>query len=317
MSRKKPKGRMRALAVQPQGDGSPPAQTEAAISKTQKRKQQKKRAKLAAVAERAKVAEEKAVQKAALAEQKALRAAAAPAPSVPHPPPQPLAFEAEEDDHCETAPTAYAHIAPLLQMLAETVGIPADTLRVYDPFYCNGAVTRHLAALGFPRVHNVNEDCYAVWRDGPLPAHNVVVTNPPYSGEHPESLLRFLRGNGKPWLALMPNWVVSRPYFAALAPDDAFFLVPASRYHYWTPKGRRSDLLSGGAKAKTHGHTNAALGVRTSPFVSFWYAGGGWPRSALSDALQLPEGCRVIRHRSALPPSVLDRSAEAASGGSR
>ena len=42
---------------------------------------------------------------------------------------------------------------------------------------------------------------------------------------------------------------------------------------YWTPRGRRSDVAAGGSKAATHGHTNVALGARTSPFVSFWYVG--------------------------------------------
>ena len=40
---------------------------------------------------------------------------------------------------------------------------------------------RHLAALGFARVHNRNEDFYAVLQEGRVPQHDVVVTNPPYS----------------------------------------------------------------------------------------------------------------------------------------
>lgn len=106
-------------------------------------------------------------------------AAPAPAPSVPHPLPQPLAFAAAEDDHCETAPEAYTHIAGALQQLAATLGVPAAELRIYDPFYCNGAVERHLAALGFPCVHNRNEDFYAVLQEGRVPPHDVVVTAPP------------------------------------------------------------------------------------------------------------------------------------------
>ena len=103
-------------------------------------------------------------------------AAPAPAPSVPHPLPQPLAFAAAEDDHCETAPEAYTHIAGALQQLAATLGVAAAELRIYDPFYCNGAVERHLAALGFPCVHNRNEDFYAVLQEGRVPPHDVVVS---------------------------------------------------------------------------------------------------------------------------------------------
>ena len=233
--------------------------------------------------------------------------AAAPAtpPSVPHPVPQPLAFDAAEDDHCETAPDAYAHIAELLRRLASALGYtdPAE-LRIYDPYFCNGAVTRHLGALGFPNVHNVNEDFYAVVASGRVPTHDVVVTNPPYSGAHPSRLLDFLANNRRPWLALMPNWVHAKDYYApATRAQSPFYVVPRKRYHYWTPRGRRADVASGGAKAKTHGHTNAALGVRTSPFVSFWY-GAAFP-PALRAQLPRPDGCVVCMRAEALPPGVL------------
>jgi len=225
------------------------------------------------------------------------------APSVPHPLPQPLAFAAAEDDHCETAPEAYAHVAGALQQLAAALGVPAAELRIYDPFYCNGAVERHLAALGFPRVHNRNEDFYALLAEGRVPPHDVVVTNPPYSGSHPLRLLRFLAQNGKPWLALMPNWVGGRDFYAAaVAAELPFYLAPRKRYHYWTPKGRRTDVVAGGAKAKTHGHTNAALGARTSPFVSFWY-GGRFPPKVRA-RLAPPDGCVLCSRLDALPAGV-------------
>lgn len=86
---------------------------------------------------------------------------APPKPSTPHPPPQPLAFAAAEEDHCETAPEAYEHIAELLRLIAKKMGVACEELRIYDPYYCNGAVVRHLAALGFPNVYNENEDFYA------------------------------------------------------------------------------------------------------------------------------------------------------------
>ena len=35
-------------------------------------------------------------------------------------------------------------------------------------------------------------------REGRVPAHDVLVTNPPYSGDHVERLLRWCRGNGRP-----------------------------------------------------------------------------------------------------------------------
>lgn len=224
----------------------------------------------------------------------------------PAPPPEPLVFPANEEDHCETAPEAYADVVPLLKLLARSLGVPPASLRIYDPYYCNGAVARHLAAAGFPHVRNVNEDFYAADAAGTIPRFDVLLTNPPYSADHPERLLAYCARTRTPWLALMPNWVYAKPYFAA-ASDAAplqFLLVPTKRYHYWTPRGRRSDVAAGGAKARTHGHTNAALGARTSPFVSFWYAGGF--STALLSRLRPPSAtCRLCWSVGELPRGVL------------
>jgi hypothetical protein len=178
-------------------------------------------------------------------------------------------------------------------------------------YFCNGAVGRHLAELGYGSVHNKNEDFYEVTSAGRAPPFDVLLTNPPYSADHPERLLDFCRACGRPWLLLMPNWIFERPFFAQMAQRGkgaaargVFFLAPRKRYHYWTPRGRRADIASGGAKAKTHGHTNAALGVRTSPFVSFW-AGGGFPAEVL-EGLRPPEGCMLAWGLDGLPAAIRD-----------
>lgn len=125
----------------------------------------------------------------------------------------------------------------------------------------------------------------------------------------------------RPWLALMPNWVCSKDYFrpslvqqsptrphhgqSESSKSAPFFVVPRKRYHYWTPRGRRADISSGGAKAKTHGHTNAALGIRTSPYVSFWYCGGISPKTLRKFAV--PKACMLCYDVPSLPPGVRDR----------
>ena len=55
---------------------------------------------------------------------------------------------------------------------------------IYDPYYCDGGVVRNLNSLGFPNIHNVKEDCYAIWQRQDLPSFDILVTNPPYSGDH-------------------------------------------------------------------------------------------------------------------------------------
>ena len=83
------------------------------------------------------------------------------APSVPHPLPQPLAFAAAEDDHCETAPEAYAHVAGkddhdkpthrqelLLRKDPQAVA-PSSSLTSRSP-HVAGALQQLAAALGVP-----------------------------------------------------------------------------------------------------------------------------------------------------------------------
>jgi hypothetical protein len=50
-------------------------------------------------------------------------------------------------------------------------------------------VTR-LQALGFSKVYNKNEDFYAAIEAAATPKHHALLTNPPYSGDHVERLLR-------------------------------------------------------------------------------------------------------------------------------
>ena len=81
--------------------------------------------------------------------------------------------------------------------MAAALGKPPAELAIYDPYYCDGAVKRHLAAAGFPRVHNENDDFYGVLAAGACPAHDVLVTNPPYSGDHPQRCVEFALGRNK------------------------------------------------------------------------------------------------------------------------
>ncbi len=63
-------------------------------------------------------------------------------------------FEVDSHDHFETSLEACGHAAPVLRFLATSLGKTEATLRVYDPFFCQGAVVEHWRALGFHNVHN-------------------------------------------------------------------------------------------------------------------------------------------------------------------
>ncbi|EJK59058.1 hypothetical protein THAOC_20767, partial [Thalassiosira oceanica] len=96
-------------------------------------------------------------------------------------PTEPFPYDVNPDDHCETPPEAYRDVDPLLSDLCRRLGKSKSELRIYDPYYCDGSVRRHLADIGYGDVHNERVDCYRVWEEGREPEFDVLVTNPPYS----------------------------------------------------------------------------------------------------------------------------------------
>jgi|APGre2960657444_1045066.scaffolds.fasta_scaffold01485_2 hypothetical protein len=207
-----------------------------------------------------------------------------------------LAFDSDWHDHCETPFEAYRDIEPLLFQLATRLGLDKASLRVYDPYFCEGSMVAHLARLGFTNVHNVNEDCYAAWESGRTPEYDVLITNPPYSGDHMQRILSFAVASGKPWLLLLPNFVAYKKSFRELVPEvfQPSFLVPSKRYVYYAP-GRQ--------EASTQ---------PTSPFDSFWYLCFRSLGSGAHDALcawwerkyARASGATLARTRELLPAMV-------------
>lgn len=77
----------------------------------------------------------------------------------------------------------------------------------------------HLASVGFPGAINRPEDFYAAVRDGTVPQHDAVVTNPPFSADHIDRFLTWAteRADGPvPWCALVPQHTTRKPAFFAL-----------------------------------------------------------------------------------------------------
>ena len=198
-------------------------------------------------------------------------------------------FATDPTDHCESPLQAYQDAVVLLDFIAKALGKDRSGLAVYDPYYCDGGVKRKLASLGFTNVWNENRDFYDDIATGSVPKHDVVVTNPPYSGQHMERLLTFCRQNRKPFLLLLPHFVYTKDYYGrALRGNDCrskdvagrkhdlfekvFFVVPRARYLYtppsWVDITRGSTALSKGKS-------------QTAPFPTFWYcfipaASDGW-----------------------------------------
>lgn len=200
---------------------------------------------------------------------------------------KPLPFPTDDSDHCETSKIAYQHIAPYLELLARRVNKSPSELRIFDPYYCAGTMVQHLNELGFARVHNKPDDFYETIRERNIPPHDVLVTNPPYSGEHFEKLKAFLKSNKKPHFLLVPN------HFH-VDTEAYIFLKPMERYHYWTPNGLRPKEDS-----KKKKHRNLILGSRNSPFPSKWCLSLD-PVISIKELLQSQEdhkinGCKLFR----------------------
>ncbi len=172
----------------------------------------------------------------------------------------PYPYPTEYADHFETPACAYRDLEPVLYWVARALGKKDKAkLRVYDPYYCAGAVKTLLKNLGFAHVLNQMRDFYADVAQGTVPPHDVLVTNPPYSGDHKERILQFCLASGKPWCLLLPNYVANKAYYtdaiAQLPPtQQPFYLVPSTKYDYAHPQG---------------------TGHETSPFFSVWYCSTG------------------------------------------
>merc|ERR1719162_319128 len=120
----------------------------------------------------------------------------------------------------------------------------SSNIAIYDPYYCNGSIVTKLSSLGHTNVYNKKQDCYKVWsqqqqsrsfqenkqeegsscatlaRDSSkLPPFDILITNPPYSGDHINRLMQYLVTNttlsnsSTPWFLLMPNWVHKKEFY--------------------------------------------------------------------------------------------------------
>jgi hypothetical protein len=160
-------------------------------------------------------------------------------------------------------------------------------------------MVRHLGRLGFESVYNRDEDCYATWEAGATPDFDVLVTNPPYSGDHIRRCVDFAARCGRPWMLLLPSFVCrKRSYSEILADAHAAppsYLVPAHRYVYYAP-GRSAERTA-----------------PTSPFDSMWYLSlGGGASGGDADSLLAwwerkyakASGCTLARRLEALPPEL-------------
>lgn len=199
-------------------------------------------------------------------------------------------YPTDYNDHFETPQRAYNDIYPLLQYcLARNKNNnnnrSNEAAIIYDPYFCTGSAATLMEktfasnkqSLPLPtpvRIHHKKADFYADIKQNRIPQYDVLVTNPPYSGNHKERCLEFavdqLKRNGRLFFLLMPNYVSTKDYFKKITSAktiQVIYIAPSSNcpYEYIHPEGT--------------GHAK-------SPFESVWFCGvsGNEDMKALKDA---------------------------------
>lgn len=210
--------------------------------------------------------------------------------------PSSFAFQVDYNDHFETPFRAYQDIQPLLDWLAVAQRRSKETTSIYDPYYCNGLSKQLLKKLGYRKVIHEKRDFYMDLKNGSVPGHDILITNPPYSSNHKQRFLEFavqqLVSEDRHFFLLLPNYVVAKQYYQQIATslqDDGdkhsiFYLVPTTLYHYEHPEG---------------------TGKPTCPFESLWYCGIAF--ESLEQKIELQRRYEGLRRKAPdMPELILD-----------
>ena len=225
-------------------------------------------------------------------------------------------FETDYGDHFETPKKAYIDVKPLLKAIAKDTGSTTQGLRMYDPYYCRGRAAVQLSSLGFDTLINLKRDFYKDIAAGKTPAHEALLTNPPYSGEHKEKLFRYLldqqrQERPKPFMLLLPAWTASkavwRQFLAALAQIRAGNTSATLEHGEGVPTSRLGDDLEEKAgvcyvcPGEKYEFIAAGAARDSAPFFGIWFCGGldyADGQSGTARAVQLVAKAQAARAQS-------------------
>ncbi len=197
-------------------------------------------------------------------------------------------YPTDYNDHFETPHRAYEDIFPLMEYILagkqkndskkrpstaepqNKQGCTSEKI-IYDPYYCAGRaatllndVFQRTQISTLIRIQHEKRDFYRDIRQNTVPQYDILVTNPPYSGDHKERCLDFAVGQlkryGRPFFVLMPNYVAIKEYFRKTVLESSgskkevqtFYISPSCPYEYDHPDG---------------------TGYQVSPFASVWFCG--------------------------------------------
>jgi hypothetical protein len=138
-------------------------------------------------------------------------------------------------DDRETPLTALEDLLPILSAVADLNQFPLNQLAIYDPYFCHGGIKIHLESLGLDsqRIQNEPIDCYVAQKSGKVQPFDILVSNPPYSGDHIRRCLHYSVKSQKPWSLLLPSNVIHRSWFQEEMKNSLiFYLAPHRRYEF-------------------------------------------------------------------------------------
>lgn len=139
-------------------------------------------------------------------------------------------------DDRETPFRALADLLPILSALGN-IYCQSNLLQlsIYDPYYCNGRIKIHLENLGLNSnlIQNEPTDCYAAQKNGKVKPFDILLSNPPYSGDHIRRCIHYSVKCQKPWALLLPSNVIHRSWFVEEIKDSSIlYVAPHSRYEF-------------------------------------------------------------------------------------
>ncbi|KEG05760.1 hypothetical protein DQ04_18661000 [Trypanosoma grayi] len=89
-----------------------------------------------------------------------------------------------------------------------------ENFAVYDPYYCAGGIVQQWKELGVQRVLHDNRDFYKDVAEGTVPRdYDMLVTNPPFSGDHIERMFDYLLASKRPFAFLVPDYTATKEWY--------------------------------------------------------------------------------------------------------
>lgn len=160
-------------------------------------------------------------------------------------------FDTDYNDHFETPLVAYIDIYNTIVEIAKILKKPLRDLVIYDPYYCKGSTSiliNRVFQMILPnenitiKVINENRDFYQDIKKNKVPQYDILITNPPYSGDHKSKLLNYIASTKehsennlmKPFLLLLPLYTCTKSYWKEFVQNHSsmstYYILPPDHY---------------------------------------------------------------------------------------